>query len=489
MLPTGGHPDYMIPFRPDVPGGLVDMKRDESGVLRIFTYTVDHRRDLADPSFFLTKRFPQFMPCGNDASGNIRGSSSMYFLEKSRVENGINHHSVWKMLKDQVELETGFFPPPGPEYRTGTGEPLAVMRSTSGGIWNFSLRLNCGAEPFEGISDDIPARAFHSGVEYCVTKVSMDNPLTDTRVLEMRVTRRGERALTYRLVEEGDVRRFERPIETKSRLLRRWMDYFDQCWQEDKLMSDALHKTIRWFKRVCDEEGTEMPFPGDSRRGWALNKPNLNPQLNFVALLMDLAEFPLDILINHQNFVRALLCFKGVSKGDNKPPHMMWVGAMAAGKSHLAREVVGNLMPPDILVPASNVSGQVGGGQAPHTPRLRILREREREREREVITEMFVCVHFVWVLKWGFWGARPPTRHFMLRHRAPRRTPASTSSSTTRRTPSNLGLERRRTRSSRSQPSTRSVLPIARQPLLFSPRTSMTNARSRASRSQTTTYR
>jgi hypothetical protein len=82
---------------------------------------------------------------------------------------------------------------------------------------------------------------------------------------------------------------------------------------------------------------------------------------------MDMAEYPMDILVNHQNFVRALLCFKGICKGDHKPPHMMWVGAMAAGKSHLANSILGKLMPPGILVTASNVSAQAFYAEAPCT--------------------------------------------------------------------------------------------------------------------------
>ena len=162
------------------------------------------------------------------------------------------------------------------------------------------------------------------------------------------------------------MRRFETPQEAHDRLRLKWLlVYFDECWNPEHLMSNSITEAITYFDRYFEEEGTNMPFPGKNREGWKFINDNLNPQLNFFTMLLDLYEFPLNMHVNHHNAVRAMLAFKGAFKDDSsKPPHMMWVGAMAAGKSFLA-QLQAELMPPSVFQSASHQSSQAFYTHAP----------------------------------------------------------------------------------------------------------------------------
>jgi hypothetical protein len=136
--------------------------------------------------------------------------------------------------------------------------------------------------------------------------------------------------------------------------------WLDECWNPKHLMSNSLKETIRLFEREYEEAGTEMPFGGHDGKGWCFTRANLNPHMNFFAMLLEMFELN-DMHVNHHHAVRAMIAWKGTYKDDHEmPPHMLWVGPPATGKSWVSGAVK-DFMPSPVMVTASHITGQVGG--------------------------------------------------------------------------------------------------------------------------------
>lgn len=372
-VPRGAHPDYWTRIPTDAAGD-VDMASGNGG-MRLFHYTIS-ASDFSNPEIFLTKRFPKFWPTHSGLYDRVLGCTNLQFLEQAKVADASNNQSIWVRLRDAIAEEKIKQPVPGPEFRQpgAGGAPLVVQRKDASAAdgWRCVLKLRGPGgvvfAPMAGAEYNKERRewsAFHNfSDEYRITERSAAMLEGFSPLVEMSI-KQGGRIRKFTLVQEGDVRRFETPQEADARLRSKWLRvYFDECWNPEHLMSEALGSTIKYFHRFFEEEGTNLPFPGDGRVGWTFNRTNLNPQLNFFAMLLDVLEFPLNMHVNHQNAVRGMLAFKGINKGDHKPPHMLWVGAMAAGKSWLAL-LLKDLMPSPIFQIASHQSSQAFYTQAP----------------------------------------------------------------------------------------------------------------------------
>ena len=323
--------------------------------------------DFWDRGVFATKYFPKLRPSGETVAEQLEGLRVMAFLDAARPPPGGGASpSLWEVIKSAIDAERAAAPPPpsslaGVAFMVPDGGDLRPSDDVAAPGWAYDAARRAWT-----------GRLRDGGREFAVRTLSLVGLAAGAeRVLEVEVLGDMTRA-RYRLVQAaaGGAHAVETRSQWRARCVRRWLTYFDECWAPGPLMSNAIASFIRHFQKVEAESGASMLWTtGPEGRGWQFTHVNLNPQLNFFAMLLDVMEL-IDIKVNHHNAVRALIAFKGTYKrpldGFKKPPHMLWVGPRSAGKSFMAQSVA-TLMPPGAFEICSHVSDQAYYGQAPCT--------------------------------------------------------------------------------------------------------------------------